>query len=133
MMSDNELKDMGMVTSMMVSKKPGAHESYLLRVEAEAGSMVRVLTRGATQTLWFHLVHILYPDKADEVTTGVSTAMLRPADAPMITSWVEVMHDESQQIIELTGAGGAEAWTIQFTHEVGYGLWTSLERALYNR
>lgn len=132
-MSDNELKDMGMVTSMMVSKKPGVHESYLLRIEAEAGSLVRVLTRGAAQTLWFHLVNILYPDKADEFTTGVSTAMLRPADAPMITSWVEVLYDENTQIIVLNGAGGAEAWSIQFTPEVGYGLWTSLERALYNR
>lgn len=129
-MSESKMVDLGFVNNLTVIKKPGASETLLLIGQAQSGRWVRVMTRGAAQTLWFHLTTILYPRAAGQITHRAATAVLRRSTDPLITNFFEVTNYEDRKQIRLRGLGGEEEWLIYFTHEDGYELWAGLEKIL---
>ena len=131
-----EFIDMGEATDVFVTLKPGTHDAILINGVASDGTRwVRVVTSGAAQVLWFRLAHILFPRAAEQITHRTSTAVLRKADAPTITSTFEVLEDEGvlngELTIQVVGIGGLEEWCIQITPETGKELWASLEKTLH--
>lgn len=129
-MSESKTVDLGFVNNLTVIKKPGASETLLLIGQAQSGRWVRVMTRGAAQTLWFHLTTILYPRAAGQITHRAATAVLRRSTDPLITNFFEVTNYEDRKQIRMRGLGGEEEWLIYFTHEDGYDLWAALEKIL---
>ena len=129
-MSDAKINDMGFVNNLTVIKKPGASETLLLIGQAQSGRWARVMTRGAAQTLWFHLTTILYPRAAGQITHRAATAVLRRSTDPLITNFFEVTNNDEKKVIRLRGLGGDDPWLIYFTHEDGYELWAALEKIL---
>jgi hypothetical protein len=128
-MSD-KVNDLGFVNNLTVIKKPGGSETLLLIGQSQSGRWARVMTRGAAQTLWFHLTIILYPRAAGQITHRAQTAVLRRSTDPLITNFFEVTNNAEHKQIRLRGLGGEEEWLIYFTHEDGYELWASLEKIL---
>jgi hypothetical protein len=122
--------DLGKVNNLAVIQKPGVSETLLMVGQSQGGRWARIMTRGAAQTLWFHLTQILYPRAASQLTQRAQTAVLRKSDAPTITSFVEVFHMEDRHMIRLRGIGGVEEWLIYFDYEEAHELWAGLERIL---
>lgn|SRR5574341_1106627 len=130
-MDEAQFADLGMVTNLAVIQKPGVTENLLLVGMSEgAHRWARVLTRGASQALWYHLTHVLYPRAAGQITPRAATAVLRHADSPTVTSFVEISGNEEQQIVTMRGMGGQENWMVHFSYQEGQELWASLEKAL---
>lgn len=129
-MSDSRVNDLGFVNNLTVIRKPGASETLLLIGQSQAGRWARVMTRGAAQTLWFHLTTILYPRAAGQITHRAQTAVLRRSTDPLITNFFEVTNNAERKQLRLRGLGGEEEWLIYFTYEDGYELWAALEKIL---
>jgi hypothetical protein len=125
-----KVNDLGFVNNLTVIKKPGGSETLLLIGQSRNGRWARVMTRGAAQTLWFHLTIILYPRAAGQITHRAQTAVLRRSTDPLITNFFEVTNNGELKQIRLRGLGGEEEWLIHFTHEDGYELWAALEKIL---
>jgi hypothetical protein len=129
-MSDSRLVDIGFVNNLTVIKKPGGSETLLIIGQSQSGRWARVMTRGAAQTLWFHLTTALYPRAAEQITHRAQTAVLRRSTDPLITNFFEVTNNETRKMLRVRGLGGEEDWLIYFTYEDGYELWASLEKIL---
>lgn len=131
MIDKERVIDLGIVTNLAIIQKPGVSETLLIvGISEQVGRWARVMTRGAAQALWFHLTHILYPRAAVQITPRAATAALHHADAPTVTSFVEVKAQEEAKMITLRGLGGLQAWMVRFTNDEGHELWASLEKVL---
>jgi hypothetical protein len=134
----SEFVDMGLVTDLSAMQMPGNSNAVLISgTSPDHSRWVRVVTRGAAQVLWFRLAHILFPRAAEQITHRTSTAVLRSAAAPTITSSFEVLYEEEDEqegedaLIQVIGIGGIEEWCIRFSPESAKQLWTSLEKTLH--
>src|SRR5258708_20980701 len=57
---------------------------YFLRgFDANSTQWVHPATRRAAHLLWFSLIHLLFPEKAQKVTSMAATAALSPAEPGM--------------------------------------------------
>jgi hypothetical protein len=122
--------DLGFVSNLAVIKRPGSDELLMMVGQSDKGRWVKIVTRGAAQTLWFHLTQFLYPRAAQQLTPRAATAVLQKSSSPMVTTFLEVMNMTDKQIIRVHGLGGAEEWLMYVTHEEGFELWASLEKIL---
>ena len=130
-MEKQDMFDLGLVGNLAIIRKPSAPDKLLfVGTSQEHARWVRVITRGAAQTLWFHLTHILYPRAADQITPRAATAMLRPPDAPNLTTSFFVHHDKDKRMIKVQGIGSKLGWMMHFPMDEGYELWASLEDIL---
>ena len=130
-MENNPVVDLGVATNLAIIQKPGVAETLLIVGLSEpVGRWARVMTRGAAQTLWFRLTHILYPRAAEQITPRAATAVFRRSDAPTVTSFLNVTEQKQEKTILVHGLGGQVEWKVRFSYEEGHELWASLERIL---
>jgi len=130
-MSQRSPIDLGLVSNLAMIKKPGSEDLLMLVGQSQqSGRWVRIITRGAAQTMWFYLTNFLYPRAAAQLTPRAATAVLKPSDSPVVTPFLEVLNLEEKKIIRLHGVGSAEEWVAYFTHDEGFELWAALEKIL---
>lgn len=123
--------DLGFVSNLAVIKRPGTDDLLMMVGQSQqAGRWVKVITRGAAQTMWFHLTTYLYPRAAAQLTPRAATAVLRKSESPVVTPFLEVSNLEDKKMIRVTGIGGAEEWVIHFSYDEGFELWAALEKIL---
>ncbi len=123
--------DLGFVTNLAVIKKPGSDDLVLMVGQSKtSGRWVKTITRGAAQTLWFHLTQYLYPRAAAQITQRAETAVLRPSASPLVTPFLEITNFQERKVIRVRGIGSAEEWLIYFTYDEAFELWAALEKML---
>jgi hypothetical protein len=123
--------DLGFVSNLAVIKRPGSEDLLMLVGQSkDSGRWVKIVTKGAAQTLWVHLTQYLYPRAAQQLTSRAATAVLQKSSSPMVTTFLEVFNMDDKQVIRVHGIGGAEEWLMYFTHDEGFELWASLEKIL---
>lgn len=89
-----------------------------------------VMTRHAAQVLWFKLTTQLYPEKAEVVTSIVSTAPLMALSvSATLTTFVEVVPAEGGYT--LVGRFQRSRWLAEITEDEARRLWATLDQLLY--
>src|SRR5689334_12256117 len=130
-MSQRSPLDLGFVSNLAVIKKPGSDELLMMVGQSQqSGRWVRIITRGAAQTMWFHLTQFLSPRAAGQLTPRAATAVIRPSASPLVTPFLEVQNLEEKKLIRVHGIGGAEEWVVYFSYDEGFELWAALEKVL---
>lgn len=119
----------GLSTDLFVSRKDSDHTLVLGGVGQNEKQWVHVMTRRAAQVLWYKLTSLLYPDKADMVTSMASTAPLQVSATPNLTTHIEVVQTEHGYT--LVGRIGRTRWLVQLTELEVRRLWAALDLALY--
>jgi hypothetical protein len=120
----------GLSTNLFVSRKANTDSIIIGGVAEDTSRWVRVLSQRAAQMLWFHLTRYLFPEKSDMVTALVTTAPLRSASLPTITTHVGVERVENGSF-ELTGWVGDQNWQVCINDYEAQRFWTALDIALY--
>ena len=129
-MSKTNDVDLGMVKSLSVTEKPGSDDRLML-MGSNSGEerWMKIVTKGAAQTLWFYLTQILFPRAADQITPRAATAMLTPVKNEDATASFLVKANEQHEMI-LVQALGDPPWKMYFSYDEGRELWASLEDIL---
>ncbi|RMG78332.1 MAG: hypothetical protein D6712_21655 [Chloroflexi bacterium] len=89
---------------------------------------IRIVSYRAAQLLWLTLTQLLYPDELAEATAFASTAPMRSADLPTITTHIHVA-DKEGDLIEFVGfAGRTPIWSADIRKEEARRLCQSLAK-----
>jgi hypothetical protein len=83
-------------------------------IAADDSRWVRILSYRAAQLLWFQLTQMLYPEKAMAVTTSLTTAPMRNASLPTITTHITV-EEMRNGCYGITGWVGSKTWHTDLT------------------
>lgn len=120
----------GPSTNMFASRKSNGEAIVIGGVAADSSRWVRILSQRAAQLLWFQLTQLLYPEKAKGATTVVTTAPIRDANMPTVTTHmsVELLREGGYG---LTGMAGDRLWHTQVSAEDIHAFWQILNNALY--
>lgn len=119
----------GLSTNLFVSRKDSDHTLVLGGVGQDEQQWVHIMTRRAAQVLWYKLTSVLYPDKADMVTSMASTAPLQAMPTSNLTTHIEVVQTENEYT--LVGRIQRSRWLVQLTELEVRRLWAALDLALY--
>lgn len=119
----------GLSEELSVSGKEGDHTFVLSGVGQDGQSWKHVLTRRAAQVLWCRLTELLYPDKAEMVTSLVATAPLTPTGLGSLTTHIEVIKSDSDYT--MVGRVERSRWIVQLAELELRRLWAALDLALY--
>lgn len=127
-MAQNPGHAYGLSKNLFVFRKAG--DSIILGgVMGDDTRWTRVLSQRAAQMLWFNLTQYLYPDKAETVTALITTAPLRSADLPTITTHTTV--DKSGDgVYEISGWVGSQTWSVTLDEAEAQRFWNTLDTTL---
>ncbi len=120
----------GISMDVFITRKPQGESLVLGGVGERYGRWTRVLTLRAAQLLWFHLTGVLFPERAERVTTIAVTAPLRGDDRPTITTHLEVVRT-ADGFIEMIGWAGQDTWWARLPQNEARALWARLDQLLY--
>jgi hypothetical protein len=87
----------GLSTNLFISPKENDQTLVLGGTGQEAQRWTHIITRRAAHVMWFKLTILLYPEKANMVTSLASTAPLRAPGSPAITTHIEVVRSAEAQ------------------------------------
>lgn len=128
-MPDEHQFKYGLSTDLFVTRK--SNESIVVSgVASDTSRWVRILSYRAAQLLWFQLAQMLHPEQAKASTTVVTTAPMRDAALPTITTHTTVEKLQSGSY-EITGWFGDKAWRASVSGEDVERFWSALDKALY--
>lgn len=119
----------GLSKELSVSGKESDHTFVLAGVGKDGVAWKHVMTRRAAQVLWCRLTELLYPDKAEMVTSMVATAPLTPTGLGSLTTHVEVVKSDTNYT--LVGRVERSRWIVQVEELELRRLWATLDVALY--
>ncbi len=128
-MAQNPGHAYGLSKNLFVFRKASGDSIVVGGEVADASRWTRVLSQRAAQMLWFNLTQYLYPEKADAVTALITTAPLRSADLPTITTHTSV-DKASDGIYEITGWVGSQTWSVTLDEAEAQRFWTTLDSTL---
>lgn len=121
----------GPSTNLFVSRKSNGEAIVIGGVASDSSRWVRILSQRAAQLLWFQLTQMLYPEKAKGATTVVTTAPIRDANMPTVTTHMSVEPLREGGGYALTGMAGEKLWHTQVSAEDIHRFWQVLNNALY--
>lgn len=125
-------EELGLCRDLFVSSRPEEQTISIGGIAFDNAQWTRVLSKRAAHLLWYRLTRALFPEKAQKVTSLVSTAPLSPLSlSPTVTSHVNVEHTEDNDYFMVSGTMGKSVWEIQFNILEARRLWTALDLALY--
>lgn len=120
----------GPCSNLLVRQDKDNNVIYLSGVGKLSNQWVHPTTQRAVHHLWFSLTHLLFPEKANVVTSMAGTAMIS-APQPGITSHFEVKRDPQTNSFVVVGWIGEHLWSFHMNGENAHQLWTALDRMLY--
>ena len=129
-MTDNSKQTYGLSCNLFVNRKRSGDSLVIGGIGEDKGRWTRVLSYRAAQMLWYHLTHLLFPEKSEMVIGLASTAPLRSETMPTITTHmqVEVLDDGRYEIV---GWVGEQDWWIRLSEAEARRFWSALDMALY--
>lgn len=120
----------GLSTDVVVRRDSDRNIIFLMGTGSRAQLWVHPTTQRAVHQLWFSLTHLLFPEKAQRVTSMAATAMLS-APEPGLTSHFEAKHDADTCTYDVVGWIGESVWSFDMTDENARRLWVMLDLLLY--
>ncbi len=120
----------GFSTGLFATRKVKGDSLIVGGIAADQSRWVRILSYRAAQLLWFQLTQMLYPEKEMAVTTSMTTAPMRNAGLPTITTHVTV-----EELLNggygITGWVGSKTWQADLTQGETEQFLVALDHALY--
>jgi hypothetical protein len=123
-------REYGLSTNLFVSPKESDQTLVLGGVGQEAQRWTHIITRRAAHVMWFKLTVLLYPEKANMVTSLATTAPLRAPGSPAITTHIEVVRSAEAQYT-IIGWIERETWMVVLSEDDARHLWAELDTVLY--
>jgi len=120
----------GLSTNVLVKRDAERNVIFLMGTGARAQLWVHATTQRAIHQLWFSLTYLLFPDKAQKVTSMAATAMLSAPD-PGMTTHFEARRDADTCTYDIVGWIGENVWSFEMTDENARQLWVTLDLLLY--
>lgn len=127
-MSKSEF-EYGESTDLFVTRKSNGGSIVLGGTGEDTSKWIRILSNRAAQLLWFQVTQELHPDKAKKATTVVTTAPMREANSPTITTHTNF--EKAQNFYSIVGWIGNKTWQADLTEQEAERFWIALSRALY--
>ncbi|MBI5669742.1 MAG: hypothetical protein HZC41_17225 [Chloroflexi bacterium] len=119
----------GQAKNLFVSRKASGDSIVVGGMAEDSSRWTRVLSQRAAQMLWFNLTQLLYPERSDKVNALITTAPLRSADLPTITTHTTVDKSDDGNY-EVTGWIGSYTWGLTLDKAEAERLWSALDGAL---
>lgn len=119
----------GHATNLFVTRKASGDSIVVGGIAQDSSRWARVLSQRAAQMLWFNLTQLLYPDQSDKVNALITTAPLRGADLPTITTHTTVDKTDDGSY-EVTGWIGSYTWRLTLDEAEAFRFWKALDGAL---
>lgn len=119
----------GHSTDLFVSRKESDHTLVLGGVGQNEQRWAHIMSRRAAQVLWFKLTELLYPEKAQVVTSIATTAPLTVPATRDLTTHIEVLKTDDGYT--LVGRVQRMRWLVKLTELEVRRLWAALDLALY--
>jgi len=120
----------GLSSNLFVHRKSSGESIVVGGTAEDESKWTRVLSQRAAQMLWFYLTQLLFPEKSEMVTALVTTAPLRSADLPTITTHTTVDRTPDGGF-EIMGWVGDQTWVVKLSDPETRRFWTALDIALY--
>jgi hypothetical protein len=120
----------GLSTDLFVHRKSSGESIVVGGTAEDKTRWTRVLSQRAAQMLWFYLTQLLFPEKSDMVTALVTTAPLRSADLPTVTTHTTVDRTDDGGF-EIMGWVGDQTWLVRLNSDETRRFWSALDIALY--
>ena len=120
----------GLSTDLFVHRKSSGESIVVGGTAEDKSRWTRVLSQRAAQMLWFYLTQLLFPEKSDMVTALVTTAPLRSADLPTVTTHTTVDRTADGGF-EIMGWVGDQTWLVRLNSDETRRFWSALDIALY--
>lgn len=120
----------GFSTGLFATRKVNGDSLIVGGIAADDSRWVRILSYRAAQLLWFQLTQMLYPDKGTAVTTSLTTAPMRNAGLPTITTHITV-ENLRNGCYGITGWVGSKTWHADLTQDETAQFLIVLDHALY--
>lgn len=119
----------GASTNLFVTSKANGESIVVGGTGADTSRWVRILSKRAAQLLWFQMTQLLHPEKAKQATTVVTTAPMRNADLPTVTTHTNV--DQEDEVYSITGWIGNKTWHTDLNQQEIERFWVAMTKALY--
>lgn len=119
----------GHARNLFVTRKASGDSIVVGGVAEDSTRWTRVLSQRAAQMLWFNLTQLLYPERSDKVNALITTAPLRSADLPTITTHTTVDKGDDGAY-EVTGWIGSHTWGLTLDEGEAHRFWSALDGAL---
>jgi hypothetical protein len=119
----------GYVKNLFVMRKASGDSIVVGGFAENSSRWTRVLSQRAAQMLLLHLTQLLFPDRSEMVLASISTAPLRGADLPTITTHTAV-DKSSDGAYEITGWVGSQTWGLLLDESEAQSFWKALDGAL---
>ena len=120
----------GMTVNLFVTRKANGEALVVGGIGENDTRWVRILSYRAAQILRFQLARLLFPDQAEEMSAWTTTAPIRDASLPTVTSHatIEKMSDDT---FELAGWSDRDIiWVAYLSQEEAQRFWSALDGAL---
>ena len=119
----------GLSTNLFVTRKASGESIVLGGIAADESRWIRILSYRAAQLLWLQLTRLLYPEKAEEMAAWTTTAPIRDASLPTVTTHIDV--NEVDEGYELAGwAHRRIVWTALLAEVEARRFWALLDETL---
>jgi hypothetical protein len=115
---------------LFVTRKLNGESLVIGGVASDASRWARVVSHRAAQLLWFQMAQILDPERALSGSASVTTAPMRDASLPTVTTHLSA-EELTSGCLAIKGWIGARSWHAELAMEEAFQFWTALDRALY--
>ena len=122
--------DYGLVSDLSVDQDTEKHMIFLKGTGAKSNQWAHQTTLRAVHQLWFSLTHLLFPEKANQVTSMAATAVMS-IPRPGITTFFEASYDPEMHFYQIIGWVGEGMWTFHVNDDQARHLWTVLDLLIY--
>lgn len=119
----------GHAKNLFVMRKASGDSIVVGGFAEDSARWTRVLSQRAAQMLLMHLTQLLFPDRSEMMIASISTAPLRGADLPTITTHTAV-DKSSDGAYEITGWVGSQTWAMLLDEPEAHRFWTALDGVL---
>lgn len=128
-MAQQPSQSYGHAKSLFVMRKASGDSIVVGGFDENAARWTRILSQRAAQMLLLHLTQLLFPDQSEMVIASISTAPLRGADLPTITTHMAVDRS-SDGAYEITGWVGSQTWGLLLDEPEARSFWKELDSVL---
>lgn len=120
----------GLSSEMFATRKANGESIVVGGVSDADSRWIRIVSYRAAQLLWYQMSKILNPENAQSVNASLTTAPMRDANLPTITTHV-TLQESGEGDFDLTGWSGDKVWHVTMTRAEISRFWESLSLALY--
>jgi hypothetical protein len=120
----------GLTSDIFIDARTDDNTIIVGGVSMGASRWTQRLTTQTAHQLWSNLMRLLFPEKSRHVLGLAKTAPLC-APVPNLTTRFEIIRDPVQNVYDILGWIGDDAWWCRIDYQTARRLWAGLDMALY--